>query len=281
MKVIIFILLVISCLFANSKEKIVWLVNDAPPFYILDGNLKNKGFGDMTQEMIIKNLPQYEHEIKKTNLKRAMKDFEYKKNVCFSTWIYNSTPQLVFTSKPNIYYPPLGIIITEKNMKKLAKDIVSLDELLKNKNFIFGQAKGRGYSKKLDDIIEKYKNQSNFIIRTSSNNATNGIFEMIKRGRIDYTVDYYSSLVYYELNKTHNNKLVFIPILETQNKGVLGSVACSKSQWGEKVISDINQSIDSVKNKSEYIDILNKWLVPASNEKEYWHNYETKVKSIK
>ncbi len=282
MKVIIYLLLIINTLIATQKETITWLVNDAPPFYILNGSLKDGGIGDMTQKLIINDLKQYNHEIKKTTLKRAMKDFKYNKKVCFSTWIYNSTPDLVITSNPNIYYPPLGIITTSKNKKLLKEKVLSLDKLLQNKKFVFGKAKGRGYGEPLDSIVNKYKNQKNFKIRNSSTHSTKGIFEMIKRERIDYTIDYYSSLVYSQLGKINRgDKLVFIPILETKNEGVLGSIACSKTPWGEKVISDINISIDKIKYKNQYMQILNEWLVPIDDKGAYWEKYERKIKNFK
>lgn len=277
MKILLLLFFLVSFLFSNQKEIITWLVNDAPPFYINNGELKGSGFGDLIQKQIIKDMNNFEHNIEYTTLKRAMKDFEYKKNVCFSTWIFNSTPDLTITSIPNIYYAPLGVITTKENQEKIGKTIINLKTLLSDTTYKFGIGKGRGYDKPIGTIIEEFKDKPNFIVRDSSNDLTNGLFEMIKRGRIDYTIDYYSSLNYYEIINKNRTNLVFIPIEEVLNKGTLGAIACSKTPWGENVIKQINKSIQKLRTTYSYKTILNEWLVPVDNQQLYWNNYEKYV----
>lgn len=278
-----FLLSIFLVIFAYSsdKETITWLINDVPPFYINNENFKEKGFGDLTQKMIINDLKKYNHEIKTTTLERVMKDFKFGKNVCFSTWIYNSTPEIAITSIPNIYYLPLGVITRKDIKEKLNQDVISLDKLLQNDELFFGKAKSRGYDKEIEKIVEKYKYNKNFIIRTSSNNPTDGIFEMIKRNRVDYTIDYFSTLNYFNRKSKKSNDLVFIPIKENFGNGTLGSIACSNTLWGKKVINDINKSIKRVRSKNEYKEILKEWLVSKDDEENYWIEYKNKIESVK
>jgi len=281
LKSILSLIFLINFLYSNQNDKITWLINDAPPFYISEGEFKNMGFGDLFQKMIIEDLSNYNHEIKKSALSRVIKNFQHKKNVCFSTWIYNTTPEYVITSIPNLYYEPLGIITRKENKKFFTQIPISLDDLMANEKFIFIQGMGRGYGLPLDEIVNKYKEKPNFKIRKSSKNITDAIFEMIKRKRVDYTIDYYSSLSYYNARNEKNNQLIFLPVEENYEKGVLGSIACSKSLWGEKVIEDINKSIVKLREKNEYKNTFSKWLVPKENSSNYWNNYKNLIENFK
>lgn len=277
MRYLLIYFFITSLLFAK-EDTITWLINDAKPYYIDSKELQGKGFGDLTQKAIIENMPNYKHSIKKSPLVRVMKDFEYKKNICFSTWIYDSTPELTYTSLPNIYYMPLGIIVSKKKLSSFAKAPINLQQLIQNKNLIFAQAQGRGYGEPLDSIITPYKNEPNFKTRSSSKNFNFGILEMIERGRVDYTIDYPHTFQYYKQMK-NSDALVFLPIEENFNQGVLGAIACTKNEWGEKVIGDINKAIRQIRSSKLYKDILKQWLIPVSQTQNYWENYSLKVES--
>lgn len=57
-------------------------------------------------------------------LKRVMKDFSPGKDVCFSTWIYNSISNISYLLIPNIYYSPTGIITRTEIKNQIKKDRV-------------------------------------------------------------------------------------------------------------------------------------------------------------
>ena len=274
MKFIFYFFIFLNFLYSSEKETITWLINDAPPFYINDGEYKNQGFGDLSQKIIISDLKKYKHRVIQTTLSRAIKDFQHKKKVCFSTWIFNSTPDFVITSIPNLYYEPLGIISLKENKDKFGQTPIILDNLMSNKEFTFIQGVGRGYGNVLDNVVNKYKEESNFKTRKSSKDTTNAIFEMIKRKRVDYTIDYYSSLSFYNAINKKKKDLIFLPIKENFQRGTIGSIACTKSSWGEKVIEDINDSIKKLRTKKEYKKTFTKWLVPKENSENYWYYYK-------
>ncbi len=144
---IIVCIILSNALYAEPKGVITWAFNDAAPFYIKRGPNKGKGFGDLTQNLIIELMKEYDHEIVEIPIQRVMKLFEMKEKICFSTWIHNSTPELVYTSAPNIYYFPLGIITLKKTRPQFNDNVVSLDKVMQNKKLVFGQPLGRGYGK--------------------------------------------------------------------------------------------------------------------------------------
>ena len=61
----------------------------------------------------------------------------------------------------------------------------------------------------------------------------------------------------------------------------MGAIACSKTPWGEKTISEINDVLRKLRTNSEYKKILETWLVPKTNSEDYWINYKNKVENVK
>lgn len=277
--IIIVCIILSNALYAEPKDIITWAVNDAPPFYIKKGPNKGKGFGDLTQKLIIELMTEYDHKIVPCTLKRVMWDFKEKKEICFSTWIHNSTPELVYTSAPNIYYFPLGIITLKKTRPQFNGNVVSLDKVMQNKKLVFGQPQGRGYGKKLDTIVEKYRGNENFMVRGAADSTT-GIMNMILRGRVDYTFDYPYVMSIFEKEFDKQGQFAFIPIKENQGVGVIGAISCSRSDWGKRVIGDMNKAIIKARTLPRHRKILNEWLIPEGREQEYWALYEEEVLTV-
>lgn len=277
MQVVLFLLIPVVIW---AKPEITWAVNDAAPYYIDKGELRGQGFGDLTQQAVMEKMRDYEHRVIRQPLSRVIKAFEHGKEVCFSTWIYASTPEIAITSIPNIYYPPPGIIINKKERERFGQPPVFLKKIMQESRLTFGQAKGRGYGEPLDAIVESHRGEEHFKIRSASEDPTEGVLAMIERGRIDYTIDYPHALAYYEQMIPHQEQLVYLPLQETSESGVEGAIACSRSEWGKRTIRDINQAILKVRSTPAYKKILERWVVPEGDSASYWSEYQAQVLDI-
>lgn len=276
---VLIILCVPISVVADEKSTMHWSINDAAPFYIFSGKEKGQGLGDLVQKHIIKNLPNYDHLTDQQPLQRVIWDFDKKREKCFSTWIYNTKSDLVYTSIPYVYYPPYGIITQDQFKNIFNMSPLTLDKVLQNSNIIFGRPSGRGYGSKLDETILKYQGKKNIIIR-SAEDSTFGIMSLLIKGRIHFTYDYAFVMEYFNKNLTSENKLTFLPSQEQENRGQLGSIACTKSPWGKKMIDEINNILFRTRNSDSFKAIIKKWLINSANQNTYWSNYRTKVLSI-
>jgi len=265
--------------FSAQKGTIIWAKNSAAPFYISKGKNRGTGFSDLTQKMIISQMPKYRHRHINMPIQRVEKSFRQKERLCFSAWIYQSRRDIAYTTIPNIYYSPLGVITLQSKRHYFADKDVSLDSLLQDKRLTFGKAKGRGYGTTLDAVIERYEHNINFRLRVS-NDTTMGILRMIQAQRLDYTLDYPSVLRFYEKDNNIDGLFTFIPVVETANKGTLGAVACTGNEWEKSVIKDINLAILKVRNTPEYRKILNDFLIIPQNKIAYWQAYQEHVLTI-
>ena len=272
------ILLILSPtnLYAEEKETIFWAVNDAQPFYITEGKLKGQGFGDRIQAMIINRMADYHHVVLSRPLKRVLQEMKNEEPRCFSTWIYKTRADIVVTSAPYLYYQPHGVVLLKDTLKKLGNpQTLSFNKLLQKTEYIFGKPLGRGYGTLLDPILKKYENAKH--ISRGAGRSIEGIFKMLQAERVDYTIEYPHTMHYYANKLDMKDALVFIPLAENYDSGLLGAVACTKTDWGKTVIKDINQAIGQIRELPEYKKILRDWFIIKTKEKEYWEIYQNEV----
>lgn len=273
---LIFFTVLPSSAYAEKKETIFWAVNDAQPFYITQGERKGQGFGDRIQTMIISRMSDYHHVILNRPLKRALQEMKNDEPRCFSTWIYKTRADIVVTSAPYLYYQPHGVVLLKETQEKLSNpDTLSFDKLLQAKEYTFGKPLGRGYGEQLDPILEKHKGAKH--ISRGAGRSTEGIFKMLQAGRIDYTIEYPHTMHYYADKLGMKDTLIFIPIEENRHSGLLGAVACTKTNWGQAVIKDINQAIGQIRELPEYKKILHDWFIIQGKEEAYWEIYQKEV----
>lgn len=265
-----------ASLYAEEKETLFWAINDAQPFYIVEGRQKGQGFGDRIQSMIISRMGDYNHVILRRPLKRVLLEMETKEPRCFSTWIYKTRADIAVTSAPYLYYQPHGVVLLKETLVKLGNPrILSLRILLQKTKYVFGKPLGRGYGQLLDSILNKYEDITT--ISQGAGKTTEGIFKMLQAGRIDYTIEYPYTLYYYAHKLGMEDSLVFVPLAENQNSRLLGAVACTKTEWGKAVIKDINKAIGQIRELPEYKKILQDWFITQGKENEYWEIYQKEV----
>jgi uncharacterized protein (TIGR02285 family) len=168
--------------------------------------------------------------------------------------IYKSKPDLVYTSIPNLLYYPHGIVIHKDALSKLTQDHkqpISFDKLLQNSGLKGGIPQGRTFGDILQPIWDKHKNQSHIYVRQASD-STQGIFQMIKIRRLDYTVEYIYTMRYWSKELNIENDLVFLTLIENKDTFVLGAIAVTKNEWGKQAIKEINRAIIETRNTPQY-----------------------------
>lgn len=261
---------------AEMKDTVFWTINDAQPFYIVEGELQGQGFGDRIQAMIISRMKAYDHVVLTRPLKRVLLEMEVKQPRCFSTWIYNTRDDIVVTSAPYLYYQPHGVVLLKETSKKLGNPkTLTFSDLLQKTDYIFGKPLGRGYGKQLDPVLRQYASTSNIFL--GAGKSTEGIFRMLQAGRIDYTIEYPYTMDYYADKLGMQDSLDFIPLKENQNSILLAAVACTKTAWGKSVIKDINSVIVQIRELPEYKQIIQDWFIIQGKESEYWDVYQKEV----
>lgn len=255
--------------YAQTKpsEVLTWIRWNDPPIFIFNEPFKSAGILDIVEKQLQKALPQYDHKELDATVPRVLKEAESKNPICNAGWL--NTPEwskLFYFSKPVAIIPTNGVLISENKLVELSKMKVKndLQSILNLKpDWVLGV--GRLYGEGIDDILKHNNYMNNPKIFTASSSLL--IHRMLNRNRVQYTLGYPFEAQYYnELFKTKTNKIVHIPLTDN-TPFVEVVVACPKTQWGAKVISDVNRVLNSRQMLENINHGLVRWLSPADQKR--------------
>ncbi|MDX1536526.1 hypothetical protein [Arsukibacterium sp.] len=242
-------------------DSLQWVINAAPPFHIVDGPFAGQGICDVLTDVIDQHLPELASNRLVLPQSRIRKQFQRKENQCFPCMIYRPVPGDTIQSEPTHFYYPHGIITTPEKARLIEArhgNPVRLASLISDRTFRFGYPDGRHYPAVQNILDNALQNDISRIAHTGEN-ATVAILAMIKKGRIDYTLEYQ---ILHNLDKAENpsDDLVFLQVAENQGQHVLGAIGCTNSEWGRAAIEKINQVLPLVRQHPAFLQVLTLWF---------------------
>ncbi|WP_214000757.1 hypothetical protein [Arsukibacterium sp.] len=248
----------------DQVRSLEWVINTAPPFHILDGPHAGLGICDALIDVVDEHLPEHKSNRYVLPQSRIRKQFQNKENQCFPCMIYRPIPGDTIQSQPTHFYYPHGIITTTENARRIQAlhgNPVRLTSLVNDRSFRFGYPDGRHYPA-VQSILDKALQSDISRIAHTGENATVAILAMIKKGRLDYTLEYQ---ILHNFDKAENtgSNLVFLEIAETQGQHVLGAIGCTNSAWGRAAIEKINQVLPQVRQHPDFLNVLGLWFSDA------------------
>lgn len=257
-------LLSIFCLisFSKANDTIIWNTAHYPPSLIAEGKYRNQGFSDMSRDMFMFNLKDYEHEIISGSIQNAMLNLGSNKNFCFVGLSRNKEKEeFIQYSKPFIEILPNELIIRTKDLKKFKsyigmKSSVNLHRLLQNNGFKFGYVKHRSYTKNIDRLILINDDKKHLILRDTENNYQ-GLVRPLSEESFDYIIEYPTVISYVKNELEIDEEFSKFFIMDSSALIKL-YVGCSKNEFGKDVINKVNKIIK--KNKTMFIHFYKTWL---------------------
>ena len=257
----LFILMVVFSIgnHLSAKETIKWYKSDSPPSFILEGPMKGKGSKDLLVKYYQERMPIYEHKNILSNLTRFMTQVKKGENWCHPRLLKTAEREkFLYYSKTVTLSLPNHLIVNKTKLNIFDANIpVSLEKIFQNKELKGRLFRERSYGIKIDPLIKLYKSNPNLKLVTKKEK---NLFKMLLLGRIDYTINYPTTVEYIAFNLKASGKLMSIPLKETiaVRKAYFG---CTKNSWGKKVSDQINIILESVKKKPEYRKLVTEvWL---------------------
>ena len=278
-KITSLLLLICPFTFAQDKPLLIWVKNNAPPFYELYGSEQNQVIGDTVQAMLQDRLPQYEHQTRIMPLARMNSYWEQGEPLCFATMIYRQPQNDTYLlSAPNIVYFPPGIIFHQDNSKRILAGQSTFDFSSSNRTppLILGMIPGRAFGNKIDNSLTT--NAANFVIMDRhGSDETHGMLRMLVSKRLDLVIDYEMVLKYYRTEHEIQQHLRFAPIAGMENDILRGAVGCTNSEWGKHTIAAINIALADLIQSSEYQQTLSAWFSDLLNTDAYLNVYRQQI----
>ncbi len=275
--IIIFIFILPYHVFAQEKDKIIWVESDFPPVWITAPPYQGKGGADLIQKLLFEKLNEYEHERIVANITRFQQMLEHTENACSCAVFKTSDREkyMYFNTVPSSFITANGII-TKKSNRHLFKnnDTISLANTLKNQKLLLGVSKDRKFGGQIDQVLENFKSSSNIYNRAAID-QTKGLIAMLLSDRVDYILGYDWELQYLVKqlwSSKEADELIFLPIQETPPY-LISYIACPKTEWGKKVVNRIDEILKEEIHKKEYRIIWEQWM----SDKELYRKLYNKV----
>lgn len=187
-------------------------------------------------------LPQYNHELLITNTRRY-NQLIHEEDVCVAwAWIVPGSEAYRIHSRAVSLAPRTGIHVLKSKQHLFGKpgETLSLAKLLSNPDLTLGYLEEMSYTKKVHELLEKYRGQGN--IHFSSRSEVEFNLSMLDSDRLDYFFGFSSQSIFDAEIKRISNKYQFYNIEEINMFTSMHS-HCSKTAFGKKVMAAINKVI--------------------------------------
>jgi len=246
----------------KAPERITWAVIDLPPVYILaeEPTVENLGEGvsDRILRMVIHAMPDYQHQIVRMNLPRALLEMRNGAPICMMNVQRNPERDAVAHSTPLLMAPSLTVVLRDDVLRAHPewRDGVPLRELVREPSLHGIYLADRSFGPTLDTIIQSPDN-----VGLKPNNGATGVnmLKMIALGRADYSLDYPAMLAYLSRGSDLSKHLVSLPITESP-AFVEGHVLCTRNAWGEAAVRRIDGVLRDLAATKDYREALYRWL---------------------
>ena len=248
-----------------AKDTIRWLTIDYPPIYFAKGDNAGQGVVDQALQLIITNLPEYDHVIEVGTISRLVEAMKRGENVCSPTMFVTEERKQFgfFATHPTTFLPPLALVTRkeEEAAFRAKGQPVSLDHLLAGGGLVLGVAAQHSYGLEVDQVIEAHRGKDNLFIRSGAD-ATEGLLEMILKHRIDYTVAYPWSLTE-KLGADTAAQFATVPFMEA-GAYPRHYTFCTGNEWGRGVVRHVDQILAEALPTPRYRAFIERWLPPDS-----------------
>lgn len=254
---------------AYAKESLAWMEAVAPPFFIHDGAYKGQGYEDLITDILIENLPQYDHTHMQANISRHYQQWKQGEKAC-SVGMFKTPERLEFSyfSIPSVFTLPTVLIIHKDRFADFGGNkSVSLAKLLEDGKLVVGRSNNRSYGIEFDTALNTYGNEKNIFTYEGPELSLN-LFKMLQAGRIDALPGLPEEAMYLAETMGIRDQIMTLSVEENQvnKENWLSYVACSKTEWGKKAIEAINKTLLEQRPTEKYRAAYERWLDPSSIE---------------
>lgn len=242
-------------------EKIVWASLDFPPFQIIEGPQRGSGAFDGLRDLLIRAIPDARHEV--VTMTFARREDELRDGVLLCSPGMFRTPvreRYLVYSRPALIHLDNRLVFLGKNAARFPPGAeVDLEQVFKDKRLVGGIITGRSFAPNIDALIRRHGGSHNLQMRALKPAE---VVELLLNGKIDYTIMFPHEATFLEQQAGRSGVLINRPIAGTPPY-ILTHVACTRSEWGERVISRVNRILREQRNRPEYRQFSERWYSVA------------------
>ena len=239
-----------------------WAIYDLAPSYFVRGTptvaTLGEGIADQLLGLLIRSMPDYQHELVLMNMPRVMAEMQAGKPICVVNAVRSPERAQLAYSTPLLITPAPQLVLSTRLLERHPewKGGVSLAALTRDPE-LHGQFQvGRSFGDKLDAILRA---ESNVGMKPNSGASAANALRMISMGRADYTIEYPILVALRIREKEVSPDVVTLPILDA-DPFLEGVVLCTRTAWGLDAMRRIDRELQQHAATPEYQQALARWL---------------------
>jgi uncharacterized protein (TIGR02285 family) len=263
--------LLAGSVFSQEKKTIRWLGWEQVPNFIPYGDYNGQGLGDALTNALQRMLPQYNHEMVITNTRRYNRLIR-EENVCVAwAWIIPGSEDYRIHSRAISLAPRTGIQVLKSKQHLFGKpgETLSLAKLLSNPDLTLGYLEELSYTKKVHELLEKYRGENN--IHFSSRSEVEFNLSMLDSNRLDYFFGFPAQAIFDAEVRGVPNNYQFYNIEEIDMFTSMHT-HCSKTAFGKEVMTAINDII-TTDLLLEHLARVERWYGENKSYREVFMDY--------
>jgi len=220
----------------QNKKQITWILNDFPPFIMVDKKLPGEGFADAYLHYIVDRMPEYEHRFEVAGISRAVALMERGTPVCHPALLKSPDREKHGQfSQPIQFVLSHHVILRKADLPRFKPYLntagkIRLDKLLADADLKVSLTDIRTLGPQIDDFLNKAKGRKN--VQMAGVNFESP-FKQLTAGWIDYWIGYPVEHGWYRMKyqTAKNAEFAYFPIADIPDF-IMGHVVCTKGPWG-------------------------------------------------
>jgi len=254
---------------AAHAETIRWVAQDVPPhFSFVDGHAPRgvaelgRGEVDGFMRVLLARMPQFQHEFVEASTARYEAASRSGETLCST--LHVRTPARLQWLYFSHLYPPLvsreiHVIVRRDALARVqagaaADGRVVLADLLKRPDLSLLLARDRAFGPQIDKLLARHALPRPAV----GAQASTQLLDMLRAGRMDYTLDYPAVVQDYLKRTGEPDALVALPVAEGRST-LLATVSCSRTPEGRRHIEAIDAAVRALAREPDREAWVREW----------------------
>ncbi|HEY9105079.1 MAG TPA: TIGR02285 family protein [Roseateles sp.] len=254
---------------APVADTIRWVAQDVPPhFSFVDGHAPRsvaelgRGEVDGFMRVLMARMPQFQHEFVEASTARYEAASRSGETLCSA--LHVRTPARLNWLYFSHLYPPLvsreiHVIVRRDALARVqagapADGRVVLADLLKRPDLRLLLARDRAFGPQIDKLLARQALPRPAVGAQPSTQ----LLDMLRAGRMDYTLDYPAVLQDYLKRVGDPDALVALPVVEGRST-LLATVSCSRTPEGRRYIEAIDAAVRALAREPDREAWVREW----------------------
>jgi uncharacterized protein (TIGR02285 family) len=244
--------------------EVTWAAVDFPPFQIVEGPHLGTGAFDGLRNLLIREIPDARHGILTQTFAQREEALREGQLLC-SPGVFRTPAReryLVF-SKPALIHLDNRLVYLNRNAGRFPVGAaVKLEAVFMDRRLTGGIIAGRSFAPNIDALIRRYGGAANIRVLPAKPAR---VLEMLEKGEIDYTIMFSHEADFLE-RQAGNQRTLANRRIDGTPPFILTHVACTRCDWGERVIARVNRILQAHRSDSEYRQLSERWYSAPDRE---------------